>query len=279
MRIIPAERLRQAVEALILSVSRTLPEDVRAAMEQALRDEQTALGQEVLRQLLANADYAAEQKLPVCQDTGTAVFFVELGEDARVGGDGLRAELEAATRSAYKKGFLRNSMCHPFTRKNTGDNTPISLHLELVKGDGLRIRFIPKGGGAENMSRCTMYAPSKGRQGVFDFVMDTVKQAGPNPCPPIIVGVGVGGTFDLAPVLAKEALLMPLDEVNPDPDAASLEAELKAAINKLPIGPGGFGGTQTCLGVRVLLRPCHIASLPVAVNIQCNAARHGEISL
>lgn len=279
MRTISAERLRQAVEALILSVSRTLPPDVSSALQKACTQERSPQGREVLRQLLANANYAEEKGLPVCQDTGTAVFFVELGENARVDGPGLHATLEAATRNAYANGYLRNSMCHPLTRANTGDNTPLSLHLDLVSGEGLRIRFLPKGGGAENMSRCAMFAPSKGVQGIKDFVLETVTSAGPNPCPPIIVGVGVGGTFDLAPALAKEALLMPLDTMNPDPDAAALEAELLDAINRLPIGPGGLGGNQTCLGVRLLLRPCHIASLPVAVNIQCNAARRGEICL
>ena len=266
MRIISAERLRQAVEALILSVSRSLPSDVRAALQSALAEESSVQGREILRQLLANADYAEATGLPLCQDTGTAVFFVEMGEDARIDGAGLQATLETA-------------MCHPLTRANTGDNTPISLHLDLVAGDGLRIRFLPKGGGAENMSRCAMFAPSRGISGIRDFVLDTVRQAGPNPCPPIIVGVGVGGTFDLAPTIAKKALLMPLDMPNPDPDAAALEAELLDAINRMPIGPGGLGGTRTCLGVRLLLRPCHIASLPVAVNIQCNAARRGEICL
>ena len=279
MRIISAERLRQAVEALILSVSRSLPSDVRAALQSALAEESSVQGREILRQLLANADYAEATGLPLCQDTGTAVFFVEMGEDARIDGAGLQATLETATRNAYASGYLRNSMCHPLTRANTGDNTPISLHLDLVAGDGLRIRFLPKGGGAENMSRCAMFAPSRGISGIRDFVLDTVRQAGPNPCPPIIVGMGVGGTFDLAPTIAKKALLMPLDMPNPDPDAAALEAELLDAINRMPIGPGGLGGTRTCLGVRLLLRPCHIASLPVAVNIQCNAARRGEICL
>lgn len=278
MRHLSAEAVREAITALILTVSRGLPPDVRAGLAAARQTETSPSGREILRQLLENADYAQAAGLPVCQDTGTAVFFVEHGEDVRLTGGTLRDTLTRATVDAYRAGYLRNSMCHPFTRANTGDNTPIVLHTELVPGDGLTIRFLPKGGGAENMSRCAMFAPARGREGVADFVLTTVAEAGPNPCPPIIVGVGVGGTFDLAPALAKRALLRPLGAPSPDPDAACLERELLAAINRLPIGPGGLGGDATCLAVHVCLHPCHIASLPVAVNIQCNAARRGEVS-
>ena len=199
------------------------------------------------------------------------------GEDVRLEGGTLRETLTRATADAYRTGHLRNSMCHPLTRANTGDNTPIVLHVDLAPGDELTIRFLPKGGGAENMSRCAMFPPSRGREGIKDFVRRVVAEAGPNPCPPVIVGVGVGGTFDLAPALAKEALLRPLGTPNPDPEAALLERELLPELNRLCIGPGGMGGDATCLAVHVRLHPCHIASLPVAVNIQCNAARYGEV--
>lgn len=279
MRTLSAINVHDTVVALILAVSRSLPPDMLAALRRAHATETSPQGQEVLRQLLENADYAAASGLPLCQDTGTAVFFVEHGESLRLEGGTLHETLTAATAHAYRTGFLRASMCHPFTRVNTGDNTPISLHTELVPGDSLRISFLPKGGGAENMSRCAMLTPSKGRQGIKDFVLSTVKDAGPNPCPPIIVGLGVGGTFDLAPTLAKHALLRPVGQPSLDPEAAALEQELLAEINALRIGPGGFGGLHTCLALHAELRPCHIASLPVAVNIQCNSARRGEVVL
>lgn len=278
MRYLSADLVRQALTTLILATSRALPPDVEQAMRAAHTAESSPQGREILRQLLENADYARASGLPLCQDTGTAVFFVEHGEDVRLQGGSLHGVLTAATVQAYREGFLRNSMCHPFSRANTGDNTPIILHTELVPGDELRISFLPKGGGAENMSRCTMLSPSQGRAGVKEFVIHTVAEAGPNPCPPIIVGVGVGGTFDLAPALAKQALLHPLGSPNPDSEAALLERELLAGIRCLGIGPGGLGGDTTCLAVQVRIHPCHIASLPVAVNIQCNAARRGEIT-
>lgn len=279
MRNVSASLLHDAVVGLILAVSRRLPPDVLAALNRALETERAPQGREVLRQILENAAYAERSGLPVCQDTGTAVFFVEHGEDVRLSGGTLRETLTGATAEAYRAGFLRASMCHPFSRVNTGDNTPIILHTELTPGDRITVRFLPKGGGAENMSRCAMFSPSRGRQGVRDFVISTVAEAGPNPCPPLLVGVGVGGTFDLAPTLAKKALLRPAGEPSADPEAAALEQELKEAINRLPIGPGGLGGDVTCLAVHVALHPCHIASLPVAVNIQCNAARRGEVTL
>lgn len=278
MRFVSADTVRQRVTELILAVSRGLPPDVLDALRAAHGTERSPQGREILRQLLDNAAYAADSGLPVCQDTGSAVFFVRHGEDLRLAGGTLRDTLTRATADAYRMGYLRNSMCHPLTRANTGDNTPLILHLDLVPGDGLTVRFLPKGGGAENMSRCAMFSPAQGRAGVKAFVRTVVAEAGPNPCPPVIVGVGVGGTFDLAPVLAKEALLRPLGSPNPDPEAALLERELLSELNDLPIGPGGLGGDTTCLAVHVRLHPCHIASLPVAVNIQCNAARHGEVS-
>jgi fumarate hydratase subunit alpha len=202
---------------------------------------------------------------------------VEHGEDVRLEGASLRRTLTDAARAAYSRGNLRASVCHPFSRANTGDNTPIVLHTELVPGDGMVIRFLPKGGGAENMSRCAMLSPADGREGVVRFVINAVAEAGPNPCPPILVGVGVGGSFEQAPLLAKQALVRPLGDPNPDPEAGELETELLARLNRLSIGPGGLGGDATCLAAHLIVAPCHIASLPVAVNIQCNAARRGEL--
>ena len=277
MRLVSADTVRERVTKLILTVSRGLPPYVLEALAAARANERSPRGREILRQLLDNAAYAAATGLPVCQDTGSAVFFVKHGEDVRLEGGTLRETLTRATADAYRTGHLRNSMCHPLTRANTGDNTPIVLHVDLAPGDELTIRFLPKGGGAENMSRCAMFPPSRGREGIKDFVRRVVAEAGPNPCPPVIVGVGVGGTFDLAPALAKEALLRPLGTPNPDPEAALLERELLPELNRLCIGPGGMGGDATCLAVHVRLHPCHIASLPVAVNIQCNAARYGEV--
>lgn len=279
MRTLLATELVQRVSEMVMASSRHLPPDVLAALQKAHAREVSAPAKAVLEQLLENARYAAAVNLPLCQDTGAAVFFVEHGEGLRLSGGTLHESLTEATRTAYAQAFLRASICHPLSRANTGDNTPIFLHTELVPGEALRITFLPKGGGAENMSRCSVFPPAKGRDGVKDFVHETVRLAGPNPCPPLIVGVGIGGSFDSVPTMAKQSLLRPLDEENPDPEAAALEAELLEELNALPIGAGGMGGNNTCLGVRVLLRPCHIASLPVAVNIQCNSARRGVVVL
>lgn len=277
MRTLGPEQILEPLIELIISAARCLPPDVLQALHAAHARESSPQGREVLAQLLANAQLAGQIALPLCQDTGSSVFFAELGQDLHISAPGLPAILEQAVSLATSRAHLRASICHPFSRANTGDNTPVSLHLELVSGDKLRIVFLPKGGGAENMSRLTMLSPAQGREGVIRFATDCVAEAGPNPCPPIIVGVGVGGGFDAAPTLAKKALLLPLDQVNPDPEAAELEADLYQRIQTLGIGPGGLGGDCTCLGVRCLIKPCHIASLPVAVNIQCNSARRGEI--
>jgi fumarate hydratase subunit alpha len=228
---------------------------------------------------LENAEIARTTRLPLCQDTGLAVFFAELGEGARVDGCGLTEAIEQGMRKGYKDGFLRKSSCDPLTRKNTGDNSPAVVHLDLVPGERLKISFMAKGGGSENMSRATMLSPSQGWAGIKKFVLRRVAEAGPNPCPPVVLGVGIGGSFELAPKIAKKALLRALDDTHPDPAIAGLEAELLSEVNGLGIGPMGLGGAFTCLGVKIAVAPCHIASLPVAVNVQCHSARHEEVVL
>jgi fumarate hydratase subunit alpha len=279
MRTIKASDVSEAVARMCVSANTVLPDDVRRALERALALETTEAGREVLRQLLENAEIARTTRLPLCQDTGLAVFFAELGEGARVDGCGLTEAIEQGMRKGYKDGFLRKSSCDPLTRKNTGDNSPAVVHLDLVPGERLKISFMAKGGGSENMSRATMLSPSQGWAGIKKFVLRRVAEAGPNPCPPVVLGVGIGGSFELAPKIAKKALLRALDDTHPDPAIAGLEAELLSEVNGLGIGPMGLGGAFTCLGVKIAVAPCHIASLPVAVNVQCHSARHEEVVL
>jgi len=257
-------------------------EDVRQALEVAETREVSPLGREVLGQILENMAIAAEDRVPMCQDTGTVVVFAEVGQDLHIVGGGFDEAINRGVHEAYDVGYLRKSMVEqPFTaRKNTRDNTPAVIHTRLVPGDRLRLSVLAKGGGAENMSRAAMLTPAQGRDGIKQFVLETVRIAGPNACPPVIVGLGIGGTFDSVARLAKQALLREIGSVNPDADAAELEAELLTEINKLGIGPHGFGGRITALAVHVESFPCHIASLPVAVNLQCGpAARHRIVEL
>lgn len=279
MRKISAQDVHTAVRDMILAASRYLPKDVYQALETRMGEETSAAGKEILRQLLENADYAAESGLALCQDTGAAIFFVEHGEDVRIEGGTLNETLNNAMVEAYDKGFLRKSMCHPLTRKNTGDNRPAIIHTELVPGDKISIKFMAKGGGSENMSRCTMLTPAMGWAGIKEFVVRRMAEAGPNPCPPTIVGVGIGGTFDQAPTLAKKALFRPVGVRNPHADIAALELELLSAVNALGIGPMGLGGVTSSLDVKIEMAPCHIASLPVAVNVQCHSSRIREVIL
>lgn len=279
MRSVKAEQLHRAVVDMILESNRVIRPDVLKALQDGHKAESTPVAQEILRQLLENADYAKSSGLPLCQDCGAAVFFVEHGEDVRLEGGSLVELLNKATIEAYELGSLRKSICHPFSRKNTGNNTPAMIHTELVAGDKISIRYMAKGGGSENMSRATMLTPAQGWQGIKDFVVTRMAEAGPNPCPPTIVGVGVGGTFDIVPSLAKKALFRPIPEANADPDIAAKEQELFEAINALGIGPMGLGGKTTCLAVKMEIMPCHIASLPVAINVQCHSSRHAEVIL
>lgn len=279
IRTIDERTIHVAVRDMVIEASRKLPPDVYAAIETAMAQEVDDSAQEVLRQLLENADLARKVNLPLCQDTGAAVFFVERGEQVAIEDAGLNNILTAAMVEAYDVGFLRKSLCHPLTRKNTGNNTPAVIHTEVVLGDELRIQFMAKGGGSENMSRCTMLTPAQGWEGIKDFVVKRMAEAGPNPCPPTIVGVGIGGTFDLAPILAKKALFRSVGQAHADVEIAALEDELRSAINALGIGPMGLGGKTTCLDVKIEMHPCHIASLPVAVNVQCHSSRHRVVVL
>lgn len=279
MRTLKANDISAKVTAMIREASVRLPDDVKKAFIEAEAAEELPSAKEIFRQLRENSALSESTGLPLCQDCGLAIFYVEVGEDLKVEGATLRQAIEQGMIDGYKEGYLRKSSCDPFSRKNTGDNTPSIVHFDLVAGDGLKIAFMAKGGGSENMSRVTMLAPAQGWKGIRDFVVNRVAEAGPNPCPPVMIGVGIGGTFEFAPILAKKALLRHLDDVNPDPDLAEKEAELLDAINKLGVGPMGLGGKTTCLGVKIAKAPCHIASLPLAVNVQCHSIRHMEVEL
>ncbi len=277
MRFIDAQTIYDKLQDIIKKVAIYLPSDVTAAIEQSIAEEHSETAKEILRQLLDNARLAQETGLPLCQDTGMAVFFVEMGEQCKISEGSLTEILNKAMIKAYSDGFLRKSMCHPLTRVNTGDNSPADIHIELVPGDKLKIRFMAKGGGSENMSRCAILTPAQGWQGIKKFVLQRIVEAGPNPCPPTIVGIGIGGSFDLAPIMAKKALFRPLDVPHPDAEIQKKEEELLKDINELGIGPMGLGGKTTSLGVRINMAPCHIASLPLAVNIQCHSSRYQEV--
>jgi len=279
MREIHLSQITAAVRDLTVSANTHLGQDVLEAFERAIAQEVSPTGKDILAKLIENAHIAQEEGIPICQDTGFAVVFVELGQEVHLVGGELKEAINEGVRQGYQEGYLRKSICHPFTRKNTADNTPAIIQVEVVPGDGLHLTVAPKGGGSENMSRVTMLTPAVGIPGVKDFVVQRVKESGANPCPPTIVGVGIGGTFEMAAILAKKALLRPLSSQNPDPELSTLEQEMLEEINCLGIGPQGLGGRITSLAVHVNMMPCHIASLPVAVNIQCHAARHKEIEL
>ncbi|MEJ5299666.1 MAG: fumarate hydratase [Thermodesulforhabdaceae bacterium] len=279
MRDVHVEKIVDAVRDLAIRANIELGDDVITAFERALDREESPTGRDILKRLIENARIAREQRIPMCQDTGFAVVFVEIGQDVHIVGGSLREAIEEGVRRGYQEGYLRKSICHCITRKNTGDNTPPVIHFDIVPGDRLKIIFAPKGGGSENMSRVTMLTPAVGIEGVRDFVIQRVKESGPNPCPPTIVGVGIGGTIEQAAILAKRALLRPLGSQNPDEELRALEEDWLERINRLGIGPQGLGGRITSLAVHINMMPCHIASLPVAVNIQCHAARHKEVEL
>jgi fumarate hydratase subunit alpha len=279
MKQISCKVITDQVKRMCMEANFDLGEDVLQAFSTAREKEEAPIGKEIMDLLIENARIAKDESIPMCQDTGFAVLFVELGADVHIVDGLLMDALNEGVRQGYGEGYLRKSICHPFTRKNTGDNTPAVVHIELVPGDRLKIIFAPKGGGSENMSRVTMLKPSDGKKGIKDFVVTRVKESGANPCPPTIVGVGIGGTFEKAALLAKKALLRPLGSASTDPEIAAFEQEIFEAINNLGIGPQGFGGRTTSLAVHIELFPCHIASLPVAVNINCHAHRHKEVIL
>ena len=281
MREIEASAITQTVAQLCLEANFVLGEDVLSALKRAQQTDESQLGREVLSQLIENAHIAKQERLPLCQDCGTAVVFLEIGQEAHIIGGDLYAAVEEGVRQGYAQGYLRKSMVRqPFSaRINTGDNTPPVIHTEVVPGDRLKITVMPKGSGAENMSRLAMLRPGEGRQGIIDLVVKTVGEAGGNPCPPLIVGLGIGGTAEKAMLLAKKALLRPVAKPNADPEISELEKEILARINGLGIGPLGFGGRITAVAVQAEVMPTHIASLPVAVNLQCHSARHKEAIL
>lgn len=276
MREVQASEITRAVRDLFIDANCNLGEDVLAAFDRAIERDESPVAKEVLRELKENARIARDEQSPICQDTGLAVLFVEIGQDVHVVGGDLKAAINEGVKKGYGEGYLRKSACHPFTRANTKDNTPAVIHFDIVSGNRVRIVAVPKGGGAENMSRVDMLSPSAGLEGIKDFIVKRIEASGSNPCPPTVVGVGIGGTFERSALLAKKALVRKIGERNADPELAKIEVEVLARINKLGIGPMGYGGNTTSLDVFFEVEPCHIASLPVAVNVQCHATRHKE---
>ena len=278
MRKISYEKIVEKIAQLCETAAIKLPHDVYDALQNGMNSEKSPLGVTILANCLENAEVAAETNCPICQDTGFAVFFIEMGVDVFVEGGLLEDAVAEGTALGYKRAYLRKSIVVDpiFNRSNTGDNTPPVIHLAMVLGDKLSITLAPKGGGSENMSAIAMLKPSQGRTGVADFVVNTVIRSGGNPCPPVIVGVGVGGTFEKCAILAKKALLREVGSVNKNGDYSKLEQEILTRINDSGVGPQGLGGNTTALAVHIETYPCHIASLPVAVNLNCHAARHAE---
>jgi fumarate hydratase subunit alpha len=281
MREINCQEIIDTVARLCIESNYYLGEDVLDVLHDAREKEVSPVGQAVLDQILENVDIAARGELPLCQDTGVLVAFLELGQEVHIVGGDLYEAINEGVRQGYKEGYLRKSVVEkPFSaRVNTRDNTPAVIHTEIVPGDKLKITVCPKGGGSENMSYLKMFSPAAGRQGIIDWVVECVDKSGANPCPPIIVGVGIGGTVDQTILIAKKSLLRPVGQPHPDPEVAALEAEILERVNKLGIGPQGLGGRVTALAVHVETFPCHIASMPAAINIQCHSARHKEAVL
>ncbi|MBI2871971.1 MAG: fumarate hydratase [Chloroflexi bacterium] len=275
MRDIQAQAITDTVKRLCIEANYYLPQDVLDALRQARQREEAPRAQKVLDTILQNAQIAAEKQLALCQDTGTTVVFMEVGQDVHIAGGRLADAVNEGVRQGYTGGFLRKSVAtQPFSaRKNTGDNTPAVIHTDVVPGERLKITVLPKGGGCENMSRMVILRPGEGRKGITDFVLRTVEESGGNPCPPVIVGVGVGGTSEYCMYLAKRALLRKVGEHNPDPETAAFEAELLEQVNALGLGPQAWGGRTTALAVNVETHPTHITSLPVGINLQCHSAR------
>ena len=281
MRDINAKEVSKTVSRLFQEANFFLPEDVIASLKRARESEESPVAREVIDGILENADIAAQEKMPLCQDCGAAVLFLELGQEVHITGVDLYAAVNEGVRQAYSEGYLRKSMVkRPYSeRVNTKDNTPAIIYTDIVPGDKLRIIAMPKGGGAENMTRLAMLPPARGRQGVIDFVVTAVDEAGSNPCPPVVVGVGIGGTAERTLLLAKKALLRKIGEPSPDAEMAELEREILRRINNLGIGAMGYGGRVTALAVNVEVLPAHIASMPVAVNLNCHSSRHKEAIL
>ncbi len=281
MREIKTDKITQVVASLCQQANFELGEDVLQALKETRQKEESPLAKDVLDKIIENAKIASEERLPLCQDCGTAVVFLEVGQEVHIVGGDLNTAVAEGVRQGYTQGYLRKSIVkQPFSaRINTGDNTPPVIHTEIVPGDKLRVVVMPKGSGAENMSRLAMLKPGAGSQGIIDLVVAIVSEAGGNPCPPLIIGLGIGGTAEKAMLLAKEALLRKIGKPNPDPEVAQLEEEILAKVNALGIGPLGLGGTITALAVHAEIMPSHIASLPVAINLQCHSVRHREVVL
>jgi len=278
VRDIDCKQITETVSSLFQEGCLFLPEDVLAALKKARDKEESPVAKDVLDKIIENTEVSKREKIPLCQDTGAAVVMLELGQEVHIKGGNLDDCINEGVRQGYEKGYLRKSMVRqPFSaRVNTKDNTPAIVHTDIVPGDKLKISVLPKGGGSENCSRLTVMPPAKGRQGIIDFVVNLVEESGSNPCPPIIIGLGIGGTTDKTMAMAKRALLRKVGEPNPDPEVAELEKEILKRVNNLGIGPMGYGGRTTALAVHAEVFPAHIASMPVAVNIQCWCTRHQE---
>ena len=275
MRRINVETITQNIKEMCIEANHFLSPDMKKVFDEAAASEESPLGRQILGQLEENLCIAGEEMIPICQDTGMACVFLEIGQDVHFVGGDLTDAINEGVRRGYDKGYLRKSVVRdPVRRGNTGDNTPAMIYTEIVPGDQVKITVGPKGFGSENMSMIRMFKPSAGLQGIKDFILEVVETAGPNPCPPMVVGVGIGGTFDKCALLAKKALMRPLDTQNPDPFYADLEKEMLEKVNKLGIGPQGFGGKTTAIGLNIETMPTHIAGMPCAVNINCHVTRH-----
>ena len=283
MRELQYEEIVDAIKKMIIHTAYNLPEDALKAMEEAYEKEKSPVSKEVLKQLLENAKIARTEDRPLCQDTGLAVFFVKVGQDLRVIGGTLKDAINEGTAKGYEEGYLRASTCDCFSRENLKDkigyNLPAIIHFDIVEGDKLDIEYAAKGGGSENVSRARVFPPAAGKEGVIQFVKECISDAGGNPCPPLTVGIGIGGTFEKAAISSKHALFREIGSVNEDPEMAELEETIKTELNKLGIGSMGMGGTETVLAVHIEANPCHIASLPVSVNVQCHSSRHTHITI
>ncbi len=275
MREISVNELSLVIERLCIEANTYLPEDVKCAIHTCRACEDSTIAQGVLDNIIENYEIADRENVPICQDTGMACVFLEIGQDVHLVDGDLAAAVDEGVRRGYEKGYLRKSVVgDPVRRGNTGDNTPAMLYTEIVPGDKIHVTIAPKGFGSENMSAIRMFKPSAGIEGIKDFILETVEAAGPNPCPPMVIGVGIGGTFDKAALLAKKALLRPLNTSHPDPYYADLEKEMLEKVNQLGIGPQGFGGKTTALGLNIETLPTHIAGMPCAININCHVTRH-----
>ncbi len=275
IREIQAQQITDVIEKLCIEANQHLPEDVKQALRCCREQEDWEIAQGVLDQIIENFEIACQEQVPICQDTGMACVFLEIGQDVHITGGALSEAVDEGVRRGYERGYLRKSVVKdPIRRENTGDNTPAMLYTEIVPGSRVTVCVVPKGFGSENMSAIRMFKPSQGLSGIKDFILETVEAAGPNPCPPMVVGVGIGGTFDKAALLAKKALIRPIDSSHPDPFYGELEEELLKKINELGIGPQGFGGKTTAIGLNIETMPTHIAGMPCAVNISCHVTRH-----